>query len=100
MNGRNDLPAPTSTCIDWFSEGETRVVEVDGVRVLVRFVGRKGRRGRIVIEAPAGAAFSSDAATTKAAASDDAMPRSMCPKETTAGSVLSPRTVRPSRFKS
>jgi hypothetical protein len=51
--------APTSTCIDWYSEGETRVVEVDGVRVVVRFVGRKGRRGRIVIEAPAGAVFSS-----------------------------------------
>jgi hypothetical protein len=50
---------PTSTCIDWYSEGETRIVEVDGVRVVVRFVGRKGRRGRIVIEAPAGAVFSS-----------------------------------------
>jgi hypothetical protein len=49
--------APTSRLIDWFSEGETRVVEVDGVRVVVRFVGRKGRRGRIVIEAPAGAVF-------------------------------------------
>jgi hypothetical protein len=49
--------APTSTCIDWYSEGETRVVDVDGVRVIVRFVGRKGRRGRIAIEAPAGAAF-------------------------------------------
>jgi hypothetical protein len=48
---------PTSRLIDWFSEGETRVVEVDGVRVSVRFVGRKGRRGRIVIEAPAGAIF-------------------------------------------
>jgi hypothetical protein len=51
--------APTSTCIDWYSEGETRVVEVDGVRVVVRFVARKGRRGRIVIEAPAGALFKS-----------------------------------------
>lgn len=49
--------APTSRLIDWFSEGETRIVEVDGVRVVVRFVGRKGRRGRIVIEAPAGATF-------------------------------------------
>ena len=46
-----------STCVDWYSEGETRVVEVDGVRVVVRFVGRKGRRGRILIEAPAGAVF-------------------------------------------
>ena len=51
--------APTSTLIDWYSEGETRVVEVNGVQVTVRFVGRKGRRGRIVIVAPPGAAFSS-----------------------------------------
>ena len=48
-----------ATSIDWYSEGETRVVEASGVRVVVRFVGRKGRRGRIVIEAPAGATFSS-----------------------------------------
>ncbi len=48
---------PSSTSIDWYSEGETRIVEVDGGRVVVRFVGRKGRRGRIVIEAPAGAVF-------------------------------------------
>jgi hypothetical protein len=33
------------------------VVEVDGVRIVVRFIGRKGRRGRIAIEAPAGAVF-------------------------------------------
>ena len=45
----------TSQCIDWFHEGETKVVEIDGVRVIVRFIGRKGRRGRISIEAPAGA---------------------------------------------
>lgn len=51
------MAAPTSRLIDWFSEGETCVVEVSGVRVSVRFVGRKGRRGRIVIEAPAGSVF-------------------------------------------
>jgi hypothetical protein len=56
--------AVTSTCIDWYSEGETRVVEVDGVRVVVRFVGRRGRRGRIVIEAPAGAVFITAEAVT------------------------------------
>lgn len=49
----------SSRLIDWYSEGETRVVEVNGVRVAVRFVGRKGRRGRILIEAPAGAVFES-----------------------------------------
>jgi hypothetical protein len=73
---------PTSTCIDWYSEGETRVVEVDGVRVVVRFVGRKGRRGRILIEAPAGTVFSScDAGADKAGATFDAeMRRSMRPE--------------------
>jgi hypothetical protein len=66
---RTVAEAPTSRLIDWFSEGETCVVEVDGVRVVVRFVGRKGRRGRIVIEAPAGAVFSScDAVDKKARA--------------------------------
>jgi hypothetical protein len=43
--------------IDWYSEGQSRVVEVAGVRITVRFVGRRGRRGRIAIEAPAGAVF-------------------------------------------
>jgi hypothetical protein len=46
-----------SQSIDWYSEGESRIVEVDGVRVMVRFVGRHGRRGRIAITAPAGATF-------------------------------------------
>jgi hypothetical protein len=46
-----------SVCIDWYAEGQTRTVEVAGVRVTVRFIGRRGRRGRIAIEAPAGAIF-------------------------------------------
>jgi hypothetical protein len=50
-------PAPTCCCIDWFHEGEARVVEISGIRVVVRFVGRNGRRGRIAIEAPPGAVF-------------------------------------------
>ncbi len=45
--------------IDWYAEGESRIVDVGGVRVTVRFVGRKGRRGRILIAAPAGATFCS-----------------------------------------
>jgi hypothetical protein len=53
-------PAKTSQCIDWYAEGESRIVEVDGVRLVVRFVGRKGRRGRIAIQAPPGAAFTSE----------------------------------------
>ena len=51
------LPAKTSQCIDWYAEGEERIVEVGGVQMTVRFVGRKGRRGRIAITAPPGAAF-------------------------------------------
>jgi len=50
-------PTPTSQCIDWYHEGEQRTVEVDGVRITARFVGRRGRRGRIAIEAPPGARF-------------------------------------------
>jgi hypothetical protein len=44
--------------IEWYAEGQTRVIEVNGVRVTVRFVGRKGRRGRIAIIAPPGTVFS------------------------------------------
>lgn len=50
--------AAVSRCADWMSEGESRVVELGELRVVVRYVGRRGRRGRIVIEAPAGAEFS------------------------------------------
>ena len=57
---RQPATDPPKTCqsFDWYSEGEGRVVEVAGVRFIVRFVGRKGRRARIVIEAPGGAVFS------------------------------------------
>ena len=55
----NPAQAPTSQCIDWYAQGESREVECNGVRVTIRFVGRKGRRGRISIEAPPGAVFRS-----------------------------------------
>lgn len=51
------LPSAASQCIDWYAEGEERIVEAGGIQVVVRFVGRKGRRGRIAITAPPGAVF-------------------------------------------
>ena len=59
-NAKAEVRSPSpGTClsIDWYSEGQSRTVEVAGVRITVRFVGRNGRRGRIAIEAPAGAVF-------------------------------------------
>ena len=50
-------PATVSRCVDWYHEGEGRIVESGGIRFIVRFVGRKGRRARIAIVAPAGSAF-------------------------------------------
>ena len=59
--GNSHPPTGSSLCrsIDWYSEGESRTVDVAGIKMTVRFVGRKGRRSRIVIEAPAGAVFES-----------------------------------------
>jgi hypothetical protein len=48
-----------SQSTDWYSEGDARIVEIDGVSVLVQFVGRRGRRGRISITSPAGASYRS-----------------------------------------
>ncbi len=50
---------PTCKSIDWYSEGESRVVEIEGVRVMIHYIGRKGRQSRIAITAPAGAVFDS-----------------------------------------
>jgi hypothetical protein len=49
----------TSESVEWYHEGQSRAVDLGGLRVIIRFVGRKGRRGRIAITAPAGAAFES-----------------------------------------
>jgi len=49
--------ALTSKSIDWYAEGQSRIVEIDGVRVTVKLIGRKGRRSRILIEASPGAEF-------------------------------------------
>jgi hypothetical protein len=53
----NQVRTGVSQSFDWYAEGESRTVEVDGIRVEVRFVARKGRRARIAITAPAGAVF-------------------------------------------
>jgi hypothetical protein len=42
--------APART--DWYAPGQGRTVVVGGVEVVVRFVGRKGRRARIAITVP------------------------------------------------
>lgn len=47
----------TCQSIDWYGEGEGKLVEIDGVQMEVKFIARKGRRGRIAIKAPAGATF-------------------------------------------
>lgn len=46
-----------SQSIEWYSEGQVRLVEIESIRVSIRFVGRKGRRARIAVMAPAGAVF-------------------------------------------
>ena len=38
-----------SQSIEWYHEGQARIVEANGLRIEVRFIGRKGRRGRIAI---------------------------------------------------
>jgi hypothetical protein len=43
--------------IDWYHEGSARTVRIGDVEVTIRYVGRKGRRGRIAITAPNGASF-------------------------------------------
>ena len=48
-----------SESIEWLAPGQQRVVRVAGVQITMRLVGRKGRRARISISAPAGAVFSS-----------------------------------------
>ncbi len=56
-DNRTLAPIEGSQCIDWYAEGEERIVEAGGIRIAVRFVGRNGRRGRIAITAPPGATF-------------------------------------------
>lgn len=64
QNHRTESVSPpasltTSQSVEWYVEGQSRTVEVAGVEITVRFVGRKGRRARIAITAPGGAVFRS-----------------------------------------
>ena len=43
------LPATGSQSIDWYSQGDERIVEADGLQVVVDSWQRKGRRGRIAL---------------------------------------------------
>jgi hypothetical protein len=52
--GRDSRPCQS---IEWYSEGETRTVDVDGVEITIRFVRRHGRRARIAISGPPGTVF-------------------------------------------
>lgn len=48
---------PQVQYIEWYSQGQARSIIVEGHEILVRFVGRKGRKARIAIVAPPGAQF-------------------------------------------
>ena len=57
MAEKTPVRTGVSQSIDWYAEGESRMVEVDGIRIEIRYVARKGRRSRISIKAPPGAVF-------------------------------------------
>jgi hypothetical protein len=61
--------------IEWYSEGQERVIDVGGVRVTVRFVGRSGRRARIAITAPPGTVFSAAEGKRPGGTGEPAQPR-------------------------
>lgn len=44
-----DIPPQGQEFVHWYSTGQSRTLEIHGLLVTVRFVGRKGRRGRIAI---------------------------------------------------
>lgn len=63
--GVHGMDRPRTVCqsIDWYGEGQCKTVSVNGEQIVVRYVGRKGRRGRICITAPAGVVFRGDMGT-------------------------------------
>ena len=71
------LEAGHSRCAERYHEGQSRTVEVNGIRIEVRFVGRKGRRARIAIVAPPRGSVSGGRPVTRE------LHRSMWPKQAT-----------------
>ena len=57
VTGQTPPSASGSQSIEWYADGQERIVEAGGIQVVVRLMGRKGRRARIAITAPPGAAF-------------------------------------------
>lgn len=51
VSGKRMESTSCNQLIDWYSPGQSRTLEVNGVQVTVRLVGRKGRRARIAIAA-------------------------------------------------
>ena len=57
-NNQNDsdnrmaTPTEPNKSIEWYAGGQGQIVNVGGIQITVRFVERKGRRGRIAITAP------------------------------------------------
>jgi hypothetical protein len=50
-------PKQSSRSTDWYSEGQGCVVRIGNEYVVFKVLARKGRRARVLIEAPAGAEF-------------------------------------------
>ena len=46
---RTRVPTEVSRSTEWYAAGDEWIVDVGGIWMVVRFVGRKGRRGRIAI---------------------------------------------------
>jgi hypothetical protein len=57
MDRPDNASVARSRSTDWYSEGQSRVVRIGNEEIVVTFLGRKGRRARVKIEAPAGAYF-------------------------------------------
>lgn len=65
--------SPKCRSSDWYSSGDASIVQIGDAAVTVRFIGRRGRRARIAIEARAhGAAVHLDTPSRRERPTDDA----------------------------